>query len=107
MENDIEKVIGGSLLSDIRQIIEESRHAVFDGISIAQIEHNWKIGRRIVEEEQDGAKRAQYGAKTIAELSDRLCAEYGEGYSERNLREFRSFILFLERIRFGTRVCQI
>ena len=79
------------LLADIKAIIKDARSAAYAGINAGQIDHNWKIGRRIVEEEQGGRVRAEYGRKTIAELSANLCAEFGEGYSERNLRDFRAF----------------
>ena len=81
----------GKLLSDVQFIIEDARRAVRDGINAVQIDHNWKIGRRIVEEEQKGRFRAEYGKRTISELSARLQSEFGNGYSERNLREFRAF----------------
>ena len=79
------------LLSDIKAIIKEARSAAYAGINAVQMDHNWKIGKRIVEEEQGGRIRAEYGKRTIAELSAQLCAEFGEGYSERNLWEFRKF----------------
>lgn len=79
------------LLADIRAIIVGSRRSVYAGINAVQIDHNWNIGRRIVEEEQGGKRKAEYGKGTIAKLSAHLCAEFGEGYSERNLRDFRAF----------------
>ena len=81
------------LLADVRGIIEEARRTVYAGVAAVQLEHNWKIGRRIVEEEQGGNARAEYARRTIAELSAHLCAEFGEGYSERLLREYRAFYL--------------
>jgi predicted nuclease of restriction endonuclease-like (RecB) superfamily len=54
---------------------------------------NWLIGREIVEEEQRGARKAGYGEQLLAELSARLVAEYGQGYSATNLRWFRQFFL--------------
>ena len=53
------------------------------GINTVQIDQNWRIGRRIVEEEQKGEARAEYGKRIVSNLSTRLTAEYGEGYSER------------------------
>ncbi|MBP5786551.1 MAG: DUF1016 family protein [Kiritimatiellae bacterium] len=84
-------VRGKKLLADVRGIIEDARRTVYAGVAAVQLEHNWKIGRRIVEEEQGGSVRAEYAKRTVAELSAHLCAEFGEGYSERNLREFRAF----------------
>lgn len=93
------------LLADVKAIISEARSAVYGGINAVQIDHNWKIGRRIVEDEQGGKARAEYGKRTIAELSAHLCAESGEGHSERNLRDFRAFyIVFPDREIWHTRV---
>lgn len=89
----IQKCEGEQLFLDVRVIIEEARKAVCFGINTVQIDQNWRIGRRIVEEEQKGEARAEYGKRTIARLSAYLCAEFGDGYSERNLREFRAFYL--------------
>lgn len=54
---------------------------------------NFEIGRRIVEHEQKGAKRAAYGSELVKELSARLTAEFGPGFSERNLEYMRKFFL--------------
>jgi predicted nuclease of restriction endonuclease-like (RecB) superfamily len=79
------------LFADVRAIIEEARRSVRTGINAVQIDHNWRIGRRIVEEEQNGEARAEYGKSVIANLSAKLTAEYGAGYSERSLWEYRRF----------------
>jgi len=79
------------LFLDVRAIIEDARRSVCVGINSIQIEHNWRIGERIVKEEQNGEARAEYGKRLIANLSGRLTAEYGEGYSERSLWDFRRF----------------
>ena len=90
---EVQEKITDQIYSDVRAIIEESRRSVCAGINTVQIDQNWRIGRRIVEEEQKGEARAEYGKRTIARLSAYLCAEFGDGYSERNLREFRAFYL--------------
>ncbi|MGN0844088.1 MAG: DUF1016 N-terminal domain-containing protein [Kiritimatiellia bacterium] len=93
------------LLADIKGIISEARSAAYAGINAIQIDHNWRIGHRIVVDEQGGKVRAEYGRRTITELSAHLCAEFGDGYSERNLRDFRAFyIVFLNREIWRTRV---
>ncbi len=64
-----------------------------------QVLTNFEIGRRIVEHEQKGEKRAGYGQELLKELSGRLTEEFGNGFSERNLRSFRSlFLTYRERI---------
>lgn len=92
------------LLADIKGIISEARGAAYAGINTIQIDHDWKIGHRIVEDEQGGKARSEYGKRTITELSARLCAEFGDGYSKRNLRDFRAFyIVFPNREIWRTR----
>lgn len=58
----------------------------------------WNIGRRIVEEEQDGATRAEYGKHIISELAENLKKDYGSGYGKRNLAYFRQFFLSFKNL---------
>ena len=88
---EVQEKITDQLYSDVRAIIEDARRSVCVGISTVQIDQNWRIGRRIVEEEQKGSARAEYGKRIVSNLSTRLTAEYGEGYSERSLWEYRRF----------------
>lgn len=83
----------GQLLYDIRQIIEQGRRAAYAAASQIAVATYWNIGRRIVEEEQKGAARAQYGKALIKNLAEELTHEYGAGFSDRNLRNFRQFYL--------------
>lgn len=79
--------------NDICHIIEQGQKAVYtatDGIAVVTY---WNVGRRIVEEELHGEKRAQYGMRLIANLSARLIPLYGSNYSKRNLDYFRQFYL--------------
>ena len=57
------------------------------------VEAYWNIGKLIVEEEQKGEKRAEYGNFLLKELSEKLTNDFGKGFSERNLRNFRQFYL--------------
>ena len=84
-------MVDQQLFKDVRAIIEDARRAVCTGINTVMIDHNWRIGRRIVEEEQKGEMRAEYGKRIVANLSAQLTTEYGEGYYERSLWEFRRF----------------
>jgi hypothetical protein len=64
-----------------------------------QVMTNFEIGRRIVEHEQKGAKRAAYGAELLKELSTRLTEEFGRGFSKTNLAAMRAFyLLWDERV---------
>jgi hypothetical protein len=87
------------LIAEVRNLIQSARRGVASVVDTFQVMTNFEIGRRIVEHEQNGAKRAEYGTELLKELSARLTAEFGKGFSERNLRSFRSFFLtYRERV---------
>lgn len=65
------------------------------------VEAYWEIGRRIVEEEQNGKERAEYGKEILQNLSKELTEEFGKGYSYRTLREIRQFYLMFSDLRNG------
>ena len=82
-------VISNSLVSDVRSIIEEGRKKAFSVAGKVAILTYWNVGRRIVEEEQQGNSRADYGKKIIPALAESLTSKYGSGYSKRNLAYYR------------------
>jgi predicted nuclease of restriction endonuclease-like (RecB) superfamily len=75
----------------IRQILDSARSTAARSVNTTQVVANWLIGREIVEEEQKGCAKAEYGARLLADLSGRLQEEYGNGYSVDNLELFRRF----------------
>lgn len=79
------------LYGRIRAIWEASRTQVARSVNTAHVCANWLIGREIVEEEQRGALRAEYGVELIEQLSARLKNEYGEGFSITALKHMRAF----------------
>ncbi|AUD06724.1 PDDEXK nuclease domain-containing protein [Spirosoma pollinicola] len=81
------------LVSDIRQIISQSRESAARSINHALALMYWHIGRVIVEDEQQGQQRATYGKALIKNLSAQLVAEFGENFSSRNLQLSRQFFL--------------
>ena len=81
-------------VSDLRTIVSAARDTSYRMANIMQVLQNWLIGRRIVEEEQNGTARAQYGKHLIELLSQELSAIYPKGYSPRNLRDYRQFYLY-------------
>jgi predicted nuclease of restriction endonuclease-like (RecB) superfamily len=83
----------GKLLGDIRGILSQARQQAYAAVNSAMVESYWQIGRRIVEEEQHGQQRAEYGAQLIRELSRSLSGEFGSGFSVANLKNFRQFYL--------------
>jgi predicted nuclease of restriction endonuclease-like (RecB) superfamily len=91
---EISKItISDSLVTDLHVIIEEGRKKAFAAAGKIAILTYWNIGRRIVEEEQQGNTRADYGKKLIPALADRLTIKYGSGYNKRNLAYYRKFYL--------------
>jgi len=81
------------LLSEISDIINSSKNYVRQSISCVQLVANYEIGRLIVEQEQNGKSKAEYGKYVLKQLSENLIREFGSGFDERNLRNFRSFYL--------------
>ena len=81
----------GPLIEQVRTLVQSARRAAATSVNTLQVITNFEIGRRIVEHEQQGAARAKYGKELLKELSLRLTEEFGNGFSERNLRSFRSF----------------
>lgn len=79
------------LYQRIREILESARSNAARSVNTAQVMANWLIGREIVEEEQKGTRRADYGAQLLLELSSRLKKDFGNGYSVDNLELFRRF----------------
>ncbi|MEI6348881.1 MAG: PDDEXK nuclease domain-containing protein [Bacteroidota bacterium] len=78
-------------ISEIKQILEKARQKAYSAVNIAMVEAYWLTGQRIVQEEQNGKGRAEYGKEIIKNLSIELSLSLGKGYSERSLREFRQF----------------
>ena len=93
-KQDIQKAISLSLLADLREIIARGRAVAYASVNAAMIDTYWKIGQRIVEEEQHGNKRAKYGTGLLNELSAVLTAEFGKGFEARKLRDYRQFYLY-------------
>lgn len=82
-----------SLYNKIASILEESRKFVASTVNTAMVQTYFEIGRLIVEEEQHGNVRAEYGKETLKNLSIKLTANYGKGFSQRNLEQMRQFYL--------------
>jgi len=84
---------GDELYQRICEILESARTSVSRTVNTTQVVANWLVGREIVEEEQKGRKRANYGEELLKDLSKRLTTEYGRGYSFPNLAFFRQFFI--------------
>jgi predicted nuclease of restriction endonuclease-like (RecB) superfamily len=88
-----------SLLTEVRDLIQSARRGVSTAVDTFQVMTNFEIGRRIVEHEQKGAKRAAYGDLILSGLSEALTSEFGRGFSTTNLKLMRQFfLLFRDKI---------
>ncbi len=93
LSNVKKKTTGSPLYQRIRVILESARVGVSRTVNSTQVIANWLIGREIVEEEQQGERKAGYGDALLADLAERLTEEFGAAYSGTNLRWFRQFYL--------------
>ena len=79
--------------ADIKHILEHARTKARSAVNSAMVEAYWLIGQRIVQEEQQGQHKAQYGTRLLENLSRALSESFGKGFSYANLRNFRQFYL--------------
>ena len=91
------EVLAGQPMPDgfyeqVRGILDAARGRAMRSVNFAMVEAYWEVGRSIVEQ-QGGAERAEYGAALIKELSKRLTADLGKGYTTTNLVYMRQFFL--------------
>lgn len=77
--------------ADIKAILEQARSKARTAVNSAMVEAYWLIGQRIVQEEQQGQHKAQYGTRLMEALSIALTADFGKGFSYANLYNFRQF----------------
>jgi len=81
------------LLDSLRELIQEARQKVLRAADVIQVQTCWEIGQHIVEYEQGGATRADYGKRLLPSLAETLTAEFGRGFDTTNLRHMRGFFL--------------
>jgi hypothetical protein len=94
MENELAlKSTNNSIVTEIRELIEKARRQVVRSVNSAMVFTYWEIGKRIVEEEQFGKERAEYGKYLLKNLAKVLSFEFGKGFDERELRRMRQFFL--------------
>ena len=81
------------LVNDLRSIVSKARSKAFAAVNYSLVERNWRIGQRIVEQEQNGASRAEYGKHIIEIASAALTEEFGKGFSYTNIANYKRFYL--------------
>ncbi len=97
MANKVQSQGEDSLYSKIAAILEQNRKSVAVAVNTAMVRTYYEIGRSIVENEQKGSVRAEYGKEVLKNLSARLTANYGKGFSQRNLEQMRQFFLIYSK----------
>lgn len=80
-----------SLFQSVKEIIRQSREKVFRMANSMLLLTYWQIGKLIVEDEQNGKERAEYGKYTLKKLSEKLTLEFGKGFDYTNLSNMRKF----------------
>lgn len=86
-----------SMLADIKKVIEQARAQVQQTVNNAMVNAYWQIGQLIIEDEQRGQSRAQYGKAQLKQLSAQLGETFGKGFDVTNLRNMRRFYLAFEK----------
>lgn len=88
-----------TLLLDVSRLLEHARRSAGRAVNAIMTATYWQIGRRIVEQEQQGSARASYGEELVAKLAKDLTASFGRGFSRTNVFQMRQFFLvYRERI---------
>ena len=82
MANELKNnLVSETLVTDLKQIILQARQGAYAAVNACMIATYWKIGQRIVEEEQQGKTRAEYGKGQLQELAKILTLEFGKGFA--------------------------
>jgi len=94
-----------NFIEQIKEIIFAARQKAYTAVNSAMVEAYWLMGKRIVEEEQQGNERAAYGEKILKTLSKELTKEFGKGFGIRNLWDFRKFYLTFQETEIMHTLC--
>ena len=93
--------INQTFVEEIKELLMHAKEKVKVAINVAMVYTYYEIGRRIVEQEQKGANRAEYGKAILDQLSASLTREFGKGYSVHNVKLFRRFYIVYSRDQIG------
>ena len=89
--------LNNNLVTEIKTLLQNARNSVYKSINSTMTQTYYEIGRRIVEEEQQGKQRAQYGKALLEHLSQELSIEFGKGFSKDNLKSMRRFYIAYQK----------
>lgn len=93
MSNNPLTIANNGLLTDIRQVLRSAKSTIVKSVNSAVISAYWEVGRYIVEYEQGGNVRAEYGKGLLKSLSESLVPEFGNGFNVTNLQFMRLFYI--------------
>lgn len=79
------------LIGWLRVLIADARRQVLRAVDVVQVRTCWDVGHHIVEFEQEGSLRAEYGARLLSRLAEKLTADFGKRFDASNLRYMRLF----------------
>ncbi len=96
-----------ALFSQVAELLQNARQQVLRTVNSTMVYTYFEIGRMIVEEEQNGKDRAEYGKQLLKGLSEQLSNEFGKGYSLRNLEQIRQFYMTYSKSESLTRILEI
>lgn len=97
MKNIIDASPVDAFVQEIKQLLHSARSSVASQVNTIMVSTYFEIGKRIVEQEQNGSLRAGYGENVLKELSEKLTQEFGKGFSTVNLRQMRAFYIAYEK----------
>jgi len=86
------------LYKRVQEILDKARKKVYYAANFEMVQAYWNIGREIVEEEQKGKDRAEYGVYLVSQLSEKLTKKFGKGFNERNLFYMRKFYQLFPKV---------
>lgn len=87
-----------NLYKRVQEILDNARKKVYYAANFEMVQAYWNIGREIVEEEQKGKDRAEYGVYLVSQLSEKLTKKFGKGFNERNLFYMRKFYQLFPKV---------
>jgi hypothetical protein len=95
------------LFSQVAELLQNARQQVLRTVNSTMVYTYFEIGKRIVEEEQNGKDRAEYGKQLLKGLSKQLTNEFGKGFSLRNLEQIRKFYIIYSNAEILLRILDI
>jgi len=85
------QIANNNLIESLKYIINSSRDKIVQSVNTTMVQTYWSIGKTLVEDEQQGKARAEYGKQQLKQISQELTKEFGKGFETRNLRNMRQF----------------